>query len=497
MSKTINLTERILQGSTIVIFFTALTSILSYGLRILYSHLLTIEEYGLFYAVINLSGAIILYSDLGFTYSASFLIPKYILRKDYLKSWNAYKYSQLVGVGATSIIAIMLTILAPWLSSQYFKTAQAQNLIYIFCIYLIANSFVNTQHALFVGLQQEKYYSSIQAVRIFLTVLLTLLFWVFWGRDLNVFAFIATASYLLCGLIFTFLIYKKNAFLQNLKLRWDSNLFKQMYTYAIPTLLASSVYSLIIFSDTFFLTLFRGIEEVGVYNIALPLASIPLIILSPFANFLFPLISHLSEKNRGKITLIMDSILRIIPFAALYFALFISMFPSQPILLLFGEKWSGPTEFPLSILSLGYIPATISFFFTTVVMGLGNTKQRLKALTVVALVSFGLNAPFVYYFGIAGAAVAACIIHLTSVLFLGRIIKSNIAFNYPYKLYLKLILFSISLYVLVKLTHFEPQSLPLYLLTGLTYTLIVTLFGLSLKLMNYVSIKQIFTKRNE
>ena len=191
----------------------------------------------------------------------------------------------------------------------------------------------------------------------------------------------------------------------------------------------------------------------------------------------------------------MESILRIVPFTALYFALFISIFPSQPILLLFGEKWSGPTELPLSILSLGYIPATISFFFTTVVMGLGNTKQRLRALTVIALVSFGLNAPFVYYFGVIGASVAGCIIHLTSVICLGKIINSSIPFKYPYKLYCLLILFALTIYALIKITNFQPQGWFLYILTGLGYSLIMILFGLTLKLVDYNSLRSILRKK--
>lgn len=489
-----NITQRLIAGGSVVMVLTGLTSIASYLLRIFYSHTLSVDEYGLFYALLGLTGSIILYSDLGFTYSSSYLIPKYILKKDYSKSWHAYKYSQLLGVGTTLLIAIILAIFAPWLAKEYFKTEIAQNLIYIFCIYLVVTSFVNTQHALLVGLQQEKYYSSMQLVRLVLTIIFTFIFWVLRSTNIYIFALIATFSYILCGFIFSYLIYNKNTFLKNLQIKWDKDLFKEMYVYALPTLLASSVYSLIIFADTFFLTLFQGLAAVGSYNIVLPLASIPLIILSPFANFLFPLISHLMEEESKRVALVLETILKIVPFLALYFGLFIALFPTQPIVLLFGEKWLESSRIPLSILALGYIPATISFFFTTVVMGLGKAASRLKALTIIAVLSFMLNIPFVFFFGVIGAAIAGSLIHLASAVFLGQVIKSKISFRYPLKLYLTLILYSSFLFLIVKIFNLFPSGLISYFIYGVIYTILTAFLAFSLGLFSKNTIGLIFKR---
>ncbi|MDO8610907.1 MAG: oligosaccharide flippase family protein, partial [bacterium] len=99
------LTQRIFKGSAIVLFFAILSSPIGYLLRIFYSQTLSIENFGLLYAVLALFTTLATYNDLGFGYSTSYFIPKYFKKKYYQKCWLLYKYDQFIEVGTSVLIS--------------------------------------------------------------------------------------------------------------------------------------------------------------------------------------------------------------------------------------------------------------------------------------------------------------------------------------------------------------------------------------------------------
>jgi len=82
------LTQRVLRGGMIVLFFSFLASPLGYAFRLLLSRTLSIEMYGLFYAVLALFATLITYNDLGFGLSAAYFIPKFLAKGDKQSVWN-------------------------------------------------------------------------------------------------------------------------------------------------------------------------------------------------------------------------------------------------------------------------------------------------------------------------------------------------------------------------------------------------------------------------
>lgn len=479
-----NLTKRVFQGTTIILLFSLLTSPLGYILRIIYSNNLSIEMYGLFYALLAFFGILTTYKDLGFGYSVTYLIPKFIKQKDYQKSWIVYKYNQYIEVGTSFLLSFILIIFAPWLSQNYFKVPGTQNLIYIFCIYFIANSFLEALYKMFTGLQQEKFYSSIQFSRLFLALIFSLLFIFFDHNDVIYFAISWALAHIFCTIIFTYILNKNQLFLKT-KLIWNKKLFSIMFQFAIPTLITTSIYTFINFTDNFFLTLFKSVREVGIYNIIIPLISIPSIFLSPINTFIFPLISHLMEGERDKTNFLLNNSLKIIPFIGLYFSLFIILFPSTTVQLIFGIKWVGLVEIPLKILAFGTIFALLSSFLTTVACGMGKVRERMQASIIIAIVNIILSIILINAYGVLGVAIANTIVYLISIVLFARIVKKELNFNFPFKLYFILTLFSICLYFLVQLIRFTPSGFGQFIVTGIIYSIIVAVFGLILGIFDY------------
>lgn len=484
MDESLPLIQRIIKSSSIVLFFTILLTPIGYFIRVLYSQTLTIDMYGLFYAALGLFTLITTYNDLGFGYSVIYFLPKYLKKNDYSTSWNIYLYCQIVEVATAILISMVLIILAPWIAQNYFKVPGINNLIYIFCIFLIVNSFLNGIIKLFIGLQQEKYYSSIHLIRLSFILIFSFFFLFFSNANVYTYALSWTGAYLLSAIIYNYILYKENKYLTKNKIIWDKSLLKKMYSYAMPALATTSISSFILYSDIFFLTLFRGVREVGIYNIIIPIVSISTIFLYPLNNFIFPLISHLMEAERKRIENLLNILLKIVPFLGMYFGLFIVMFPSTPVSLLFGQKWIGLVENPMVVLSFGFITALLSYYLTTIVSAMGKIKERLKISIIIAITSLALNSFFVFKYGVMGMVIANTIVYLLSIYYFGRIIKTVINFKYPYAFYFKIIIFSALFYLFVKVININLQTWIEYLSAGIIYSIIFLSFGFYLDILS-------------
>lgn len=484
MDEFLPLTKRIIKGGSVILLFSVLLAPVGYFIRVLYSQTLTIDSYGLFYAALGLFTLITTYNALGFGYSVTYFLPKYIKKKNYSTCWNIYVYCQIIEVITAILISLLLIALAPWLAENYFKVQGINNLIYIFCLFLIVDSFLNGVIRLFMGLQQEKYYSSIHLISLSLILLFSLLFFFSNKISVTTYALAWTGAYLLSAVIYNFILYRNFGYLTKNKIRWDKPLFKKMFAFAVPALATTTISSLIIYSDIFFLTLFRGVKDVGIYNIILPIVSISTIFLYPLGNFIFPLVSHLMEKERRQIEYLLGVLLKIIPFAGMYFGLFIAMFPSAPVALLFGQKWVGLVENPMIILSFGYIAFLLFYYLAIIVSGMGKVNERLKISIWIALINIILSAFFVFKYGVVGAVIANIIIYFISIYLFGRIIKTVINFNYPYALYLKMIIFSAALYFIVKATNINLTSWVEFISAGIIYSSVFLTFGYYLDIFN-------------
>ncbi|MDD2822985.1 MAG: oligosaccharide flippase family protein [Candidatus Daviesbacteria bacterium] len=480
-----NLSNRIFRGTSTVLFFSLLTSPLGYVLRIIYSNNLSIEMYGLFYALLAFFGILTTYKDLGFGYSVTYLVPKLIKQGDFEQSWMIYKYAQIIEVGTSIILTLLLVLIAPWLSINYFKVPEAQTLIYLFCIYFIANSFLEALYKMFTGLQQEKYYSSIQFSRLLLALIFSIFFIIFDYSNIIFFALSWALAHIICSIIYTYLLNKNSSFGEK-RLVWDKKLFSTMLKFAIPTLITTSIYTFITFTDNFFLTLFKNVREVGIYNIIVPLISIPSIFLSPINNLLLPLVSHLMEGEKVKMSELLSNSIKIISFVGFYFSLFIMLFPSATTQLIFGVKWVGLIETPLRIMAFGAILALLSSYLTTITCGMGKIKERMRASLIIAVTNIIISVVLINLYGIIGVAIASTLIYLLSIILFIRIIRHEISIHLPVKLYTIMLLFSLSLYLLVQLSGFSPKGFIQFLITGIIYSLIILLLGITLGIFDYI-----------
>lgn len=484
MSTSYSLKEKVIKGSIIALGLSFLGSVFAYFIRILYSRTLSIEDYGLFYAILSLPLMFTIYLDLGFGYSSVYLLPKYLKLKKFAKAWNIFIYGQTVSLVMSILISLILIITAPLLTKYYFKVAGSEILIYIFCIFLIASGLINGMIQVYSGMQKEKYYSSITLLRWFLTFTLSI-FFIFLGfSNILFFAIAWSAGHLITAIIYLALLYYKHSFLTVNKIFWERSTFRQMFSLAVPSILETFISSIFLMTVNFFLTFFRGVTEVGIYNVILPLASIPLVLLIPLNTFLLPLVSHLCEGEKDKLEFLTEQILKIIPLVGAYFSLFIILFPSTSISLIFGEKWLGKIESSLSILCLGMIFLLLNGILGVIALGLGKVRERLKIAIIIAILSVPANALLIWYWGVMGAVITIGLIALILNLLFINLIQKDLRIKIPYSFYITLAIFSSVVFILIRAIRISPQNWGEFIGFGLVYTFIYTVFGYLLKVFD-------------
>lgn len=439
--------------------------------------------YGLFYSVLSLFTVLAAYNDLGFGYSVAYFVPKYIKEGRYKEAWSLYKYDQIIEVGTSLLLSGILILSADFLVDNYFKVPEAKSLIYIFCAYFVANSFLEALHKFFSGLQQEAYYSSIQPVRLFFTALLSGIFFLFGSGNIVDYALGWMLAYFATSIIFQLLLYTKNKNITGSKLDWDKDLFVKMAKYALPTIVTTTVFTLTTSIDVFFLTLFRGVAEVGIYNVALPIAAISNIFISPLNALIMPMVSEHMEGEKDKARFLLGVVLKIVPFIALYFALFVVLFPTQTIGFLFGEKWVGLVELPLMILITSFIFSSLSGFLVSFISGMGKVKERFFVTVIIAVTNLVISIPMIYFYGVLGAVLANAFVFVFSAISYGVVVRSELSFKLPTIFYLKLIVFSAAIVIVTKLSGFAPVNLFQYLLSGFVYSLVFLIFAFTMKII--------------
>ena len=274
---------------------------------------------------------------------------------------------------------------------------------------------------------------------------------------------------------------KKYTFLIKHKIVWDKSVLRHMFSFALPSLLETIIVSLAVLGDTFFLTLFKGVRVVGIYNIIYPLASIPLVLINPINGLLLPLVSHLMEGEQEILRSLLEKILQIVPFIWLYFALFTVLFPSSIAGLIFGQKWVGLVEIPVIILSVGVLAMLMNGILGAITLGIGKVKAKLKMATFTAIISLILSGYSTYQWGVLGAVITASAMAFVVSFLFSRIIGSVFTFKMPYLFYLRLISFSLLVYILVKIIGIYPKDWFELIMIGLVYSMMYAIFGYTLK----------------
>ena len=398
--------KRALSSVGILFFFAVVGAGSGYLLRLFFAHKLGVESYGLFYAVYALLAFVISFRDLGLGLALTKYIAEFSVQKKLQAIKNSLVFVLFENVAVSALFVLIFFFLADFLALHYFKSPDAGFLIKLIVIAFFLQTFLDVLRWTFLGFQDMVSYAVVHHLKTTSVLALALIFFHFFDG-----LYAAAYSYMFYPLVFLLLflpVFFKKTFPSffTLRSRFDKKLIKKLFSFGIPQTITTSGSLTLGYMDTIFLTLFRNVVEVGIYNVALPTAKLLTFVSESIATFLIPFTSELWSKGHKQHLLDGAQLLyKYLFMVALPGIGILIAFSDLLITLFFGMEYFGAV-LPLRILafgSLGLVMYIVNFAFLS---GLGQPKVNAKIMGSAAVLNAIFNLIFIPLYGVVGAAIA-------------------------------------------------------------------------------------------
>jgi len=190
-------------------------------------------------------------------------------------------------------------------------------------------------------------------------------------------------------------------------LRLTPGFDRELLTYSWPLLFTSLFASIVITGrvDTIMIAYFLRTADVALYNTAYPTATLLLLAPTAVLGIFLPVITEKFAMNKS-IESDYKTVTRWILLINLPFAVFISVFSSDILALLFGGKYA-PAASSLAILSTFYLLYSLTLSSENVIKMFKKTKFLLSVLVTQIIVNILLDYLLIPMYGINGAAISS------------------------------------------------------------------------------------------
>ena len=289
----VNYTKRAVKGAATVFFISILAGFIGYLIRVLFARNLTLEEFGLFYAVLTLVGLIATFKDLGLGQALVKYIPEFLVkkRKDLIK--NSIMTVALLQFVFAVIIVAVLFLCSNWLAVNYFHSAAASLIIKLLAIGFLLAIFVDVITYSFQGFQNMLYCSLTGLCRMLTILIIAFITFKFGGGLLA-----PTLAYMLYPVIlfvvfYPVLIRKVFPLFAKIRININKKLTKKLFKFGLPVVVGFAGMIVLGHTDILMLTYFSGLKQVGLYNVALPTATILTYFSAAIGTVFFPMFAEL------------------------------------------------------------------------------------------------------------------------------------------------------------------------------------------------------------
>lgn len=438
--------KHIIKGFSVTLGTSLLVAVLMYGYRIYLSRNLTITEFGLFYSVFAFLGFFMGFVDLGFSRTVVKYIPQYLVekRKDLLKASIYFVGSIILVVSLLSFVIFFL--LAPWLSTSYFKDMNAVYVIIGLSASFVFSSGLLFLRQMFLGFQKVGFFSSIELVKVLILWITTLVFFLLFENIFSPVIAYAT-SFLIVFVIYACLFWRY-VFPDLFSVRYQLTkpFVKELIYFSLPATMTIFGGIFANYIDTILLTYLQGVKEAAIYNVAFPTAALIGYIGMSLRYVFFPTVSELWIKNeREKLLTGIQLFNKYVLIFLLPLSILILEFTPLIIELLFKETYLSAVT-PLRILLFGNIALSLALMYSTTLVAIGKPKYDAIVIISSGLLNLLLNALLIPHFSTIGAATATSLSYFLMLILSYSFLKKYLQFQSPLIAWGKLFLISALFY---------------------------------------------------
>lgn len=436
------------KGAGVILFGTIIGMALGFIARILIIRSITQAQYGVYSLGIAVISTFALISTLGLQRGLPRQIP-YYEEKEPSKTGKAINSSLIIALVSSIVISVFLFFTSNVISIELFQEPGLTNPLRIFSITLPFVVLLRIFTSIFRGYGKTDvrvYFSNISRNLVFLIGVgfIFILGLSFIHLILSYFvSFALTCLFLI--------IYVKRRSTIDLKLEtdFDFSVGKDMLIFSLPLFSSAAMVLIMSQMDTLVMGFFLPSEKVGLYRGAYPLARLIPLILSSSTFIYLPVFTKLHAKSKKtEIVGIYRISTRWIYSLTFPVFLIIFLFPETVIGFLFGAEYEAAALI-LRILSVGFMGRVVVGMNGMTLTGGGKPKINMYGNLVGGTSNMVLNFTLIPFLGVLGAAISTSFSYMAQNAY--QSLKLNSIFDiHPFdQTYLKTILISSIVMVLV------------------------------------------------
>ncbi len=437
--------KRVARGISFSFILIIVGAVLAYFFRRLLATELSIDDYGMFYAMLSFFGFFMLFVDMGVEQAAT---KKIVELKEQKKEYEIAHVARTILFGQL-LVSIFFSIIfflgKNMIATYYFHNAHVTSFLWILTIWFVTTPLLTFCAYMLLGLQRTTWYTALDVGRMSIVLLFCLgLFQYNQSLYIPVLAY-AIINLILFGTTYPYICSVCQEMRLFSKQKWSIHpkAGMEILKYAIPVALTNFGWIILTQTDTIALTYFTTLREVGLYNIALPISLLLLFFMRPVIIIFAPLVTELhTAKKPEKLSEAVTMAYAYLFVLLVPFAVTLALFPEYIIPILFGQKYSEASP-ALQILAAGTVFYAFSLFNNIVYTGMGQAQKIAKSVALICGLNVLLNILFVgiFHLSISGASLATTICYILLFITSTHELTKHISFEFPLKTWIKSMLF--------------------------------------------------------
>jgi O-antigen/teichoic acid export membrane protein len=405
---------RLLVKSSVFIFVTLfLSKIFIYIYRIIIARYYNPEIYGIFSLTIMVIGWFATFAGLGLPQGLLRYISLYRGKNEY-KKIRFISQTSLLFLAILSIFGgVLLFFSAEFIAIRFFKSPDLILFLKLASIVIPLNVILDSMLIIILAHERAILHSFIFNIVLNFVKVASLGVLIIIGFNSNSIMFSYISGFLIAILAAFYICRIKLHIFEKYRIskKEKKDITKSLISYSWPLLFYGIVLQVFGWTDSFTIGVLRNVEDVGFYNVAIPLSQLLALTFPLFIQLFFPLVTREYSQDKKNIAVIQSLSKQVgkwIFIMNLPILVLLLLFPGVFINLFFGDEYL-VAENSLRFLSIGVFFTSLFTISQNLINMVGKSRIVMIDLVFASIINILLNLVFIQKYGITGAALATMI----------------------------------------------------------------------------------------
>ncbi|MEE4310898.1 MAG: flippase [candidate division KSB1 bacterium] len=407
-----SLIGKLASGALWVITGMFIARVFGYAIRAAIAHFYGVEMYGFINTAQSLMMIFAMLALAGLNTGLPRQISFYKAQKQDKKLKQYIASGLKLGIIFSIVMGSIYYLSSDYLSSRVFNTPELEIYFKIFSFTVPLYVLFELNTSVFKGLKQMSQFTLFHEILRFGFIFILLIGASICRRSFTLTSSAYPVSFFLIDIITFYIIIKHLKLGRMNSYRWTP-IDKDLLSFSIPLLFSGIFWMLLARTDTILIGAYLNQKYVGLYNAAVPIGQLILMVRQAFSPIILPLFTELvSKKDRKNLLLMYYIVAKWTTILSL--PIFISMLilPKFFIWIVFGRQFL-PSASVLQIVIIGFFIHTIMGPTSNLIVILGKTRLAMINSMIAVIISVGLNIILIPRFQLTGAAISSVASYLT------------------------------------------------------------------------------------